>query len=204
MVIPADETPPVVIEDLAEPITAWRVWRWDRSRNVSIWERKVKIEGKLVSTSGYVPWEREMEAVCLCPRLNSHHGIDRECLLVPGPANRPMMYGLGCGLYAVKKPEDLRRWTYCLANNANVVGTVQLGGRVYEHSWGYRAQHARITGIYVGTICPLCYTLYPHVDYDDEETIASTKLELCRLAHHLGVPYFTELENPPCPIDPLP
>lgn len=79
-----------------------------------------------------LPWKVGINvATCLNEaRMSSHHVASRGC---------------SCGFYAYKDEGDLEmRWF----RDVYVCGRVELFGMVTEHSIGYRASHARITGIY--------------------------------------------------------
>jgi hypothetical protein len=110
------------IEDLAEPILAYRWWRlrWctlASMRNDITWPtaKLGGIEGRCENGHG-------------CPCNAGDHE-----------------YGYGCGIYAVREPRDLfaRRW------GGNVCGEVLLGGRVQPHRRGYRAQYATVRALYL-------------------------------------------------------
>jgi hypothetical protein len=65
-----------------------------------------------------------------------------------GPCGRP-----GCGIYAVPEVPELFRvmppW-YLL--EGTVFGLVELSGMVIEHERGYRAAHARVVAVVVGSL----------------------------------------------------
>lgn len=128
---------PTFVEDLAEPIVAWRGWR-------------TLFDGRLRSSLFRDVWTREMVAECHCPLFVSD---TRKCPEVPGRPHDGIHYdakldrlvgrGFGCGLYAMKTREGLAK-EY---GHLNVQGQVELGGRVWEHAGGYRAQYARVIGL---------------------------------------------------------
>lgn len=140
--------------DVASPIRAYRAWmvppEWESHR-----------PPKLRSMAFEDYWSREMTGRCshqeslqnvwrmsLLRRIGRDHHV-AELLEearryrhdAPGPE-------CGCGLYATKTL-DILRDKYDLGSRRHIVyGEVDLWGRVEEHTWGYRAQHARIVNLY--------------------------------------------------------
>lgn len=135
-----------LIEDVAEPIVGWR--SWDRAGS------------KLCSIYMSAIWLPEgIEARCQCPNLS--HAVP-ECHQAPGKVNGWAVRrgrGYGCGIYAMKSYHALRKSSW---SDHPIHGRVELGGRVWEHDYGYRAQLARITGLVVPQTpiracdCPIC------------------------------------------------
>jgi hypothetical protein len=99
-----------------EPALGWRAWRMER-RDDGL---------RLISLTRNDAWpaQRAMDARC---DLAAHD-------LAPG-------LECSCGLYAALEPEDLAQ-AGVGAYNASVVGPVEMWGRVIEHEFGARAQHA--------------------------------------------------------------
>lgn len=150
------------IPDLAEPLEAWRAWRiglyrgQPALRSVRIqaptWARGTGVPmPTTVDGEGGIYWGvRGVEARCLCIERT----LDREEMPAfrwrrhdpPGPYREGNYTGgHGCGLYAMKDPGQLRRSPW--VQGAHVVGRCELGGRVWEHEFGYRAQYARVTAL---------------------------------------------------------
>lgn len=155
------------IEDLAEPILAWRGWGVgvDASleeihqmiEEVRLGERKGNVEfsRRLLSTSalgGVRPWPTAREgglvAECRCNwRFRRHRQVPgkapgRMAWLCHGP--RVANSGFGCGVYGIK---TYRKFVESPWSNATVHGAVLLGGRVWEHHDGYRAEKAAVAAL---------------------------------------------------------
>jgi hypothetical protein len=90
-----------------------------------------------------------------------------------GPPHRAPQEGCSCGFYATK---DLAPVTF-FVHPEIVVGRVDLAGKVIEHDYGYRAQHARIAA------------LIP---------VPGTERSALKVANRLGI----RLEEAPCLADP--
>jgi hypothetical protein len=104
-----------------EPLLAWRIWRLrlDVDRNVA--------EPVLESCVYGDEWPAQEAFSAACP----HH-------------DRPIV-GCDCGIYAVTSRAaalELARWAQSAVPHPVVVGQVQLWGRVFPHSLGYRAEFA--------------------------------------------------------------
>jgi hypothetical protein len=120
----------VSVPDLAEPITAYR---WiDPHSFVSgdigpVWAEKkgrfTRRIQRIVTEPKPVYWG-DGQVTAKCPMCESSPG-----------KNCPISLGDGCGIYAYKFP-------YRVSNVE-----VQLWGKVFEYEYGYRAEHAQITGI---------------------------------------------------------
>ncbi len=66
-----------------------------------------------------------------------------------------------CGIYAAKEVHRLRREFPGIGHRGVAVGKVHLSGRVIEHTHGYRAQHAEVVEIVVGTDSGLVHLTAP-------------------------------------------
>lgn len=151
-----------VVEDLVEPLRGWRTWKVASSgsgsgRNWYLTSTTLTYRGRCYDDlgGGNLIWPAAgMEARCYCaqmqaradrgdpvphPSVRLHH----PCPGPPAPANQYGIYlsGHGCGVYAVRSYEALMSSHW--ARDAHVVGEVELGGRVWEHGGGWRAQYAR-------------------------------------------------------------
>ena len=68
------------------------------------------------------------------------------CANGPAPA-----FDCSCGIYATRNLRDPGRvWRSGPQYANHVVGAVTLWGRVVEHEWGYRAEHARPVALLEG------------------------------------------------------
>lgn len=197
----------VPIEDLAEPILAWRGWgvgidmaledihaRIEDIRSGRSTEPMLEFPRRLLSTStlgGVRPWPTSREgglvAECRCNwRFRRHRKTPgkppgRLAWLCHGP--RVANSGYGCGVYGVK---SYRQFIASPWGNATIVGCVLLGGRVWEHQGGYRAEKATVAGL-----VNLGYTgAQANLEGKDEATIQY-------LAGRYGVPVLSvaEAEN---------
>lgn len=128
-----------VVYDLAEPIVAYRSWRtfhpYDKPP-------------ELAPISFDTPWTREMTAAPC--QSSGPYFMGRAVTTGPPPCDGPPcsgrrhgIIGYGCGLYAVKKLS-----TALIELNTGVLGKVLLGGKVWDHELGYRAEKAQIVGLY--------------------------------------------------------
>lgn len=150
------------LEDLATPIVAWRGWtiRWVGGR-LELASVMATPQGRvgmpLVGQGGRIIGGVEdyrryrwppggVEAECYCATMNDNapESVRRSLRheVVPGPPITWTGDGFGCGVYAMKTREQLRSSVW--GQFADVLGEVELGGRVWEHELGYRAQHARV------------------------------------------------------------
>lgn len=88
-----------------------------------------------------------IEARCLCVdvRLDGTEAeMNHEC---PCPPRRPELLRRtwGCGIYAMRTRGDLVRSDW--VTGSHVLGQVELGGRIWTHDLGYRAQYARVAAL---------------------------------------------------------
>ena len=131
--------------DLAEPIEAYRCWRVGGA----VGNRAVT----LGALSFGVSWEPEMTALpCMeSGQLYSfQRGYEKAIPACFGPPcggdkySNPGVVGHGCGIYALKSLIG------ALSNMSHdcVVGKVLLAGKVWPHENGYRAEKAKIAGLY--------------------------------------------------------
>lgn len=74
--------------------------------------------------------------------IKTHVLPDRACKSSPGERCKSRDHP--CGIYAYKSPLLLKqRWQFGV-----VFAEVLLGGRVFRHEYGWRAQYAAVSGIY--------------------------------------------------------
>lgn len=176
-----------LVEDVAEPIVGWRAW--DSTTG-----------GCLESVYTHTRWPIEgIEAECKCVSLNNSV---RRCLHPPGVVPYRALAlgrGFGCGIYAMKTYDVLINSTW--GRNHPIRGRVELGGRVQEHQYGYRAQLARVTGLILppektddpfqvpsGCGCPACRE-FAAGRYQTKRVIVE------KLAEIYGVPLITSVEE---------
>lgn len=155
------------IEDVAEPIVGYRMFhvREPRLRSVSrdvLWPTAA--EGGLV-------------ARCFPKTSSTPKGNEPPCPY-PEEEIHGEAYGFGCGIYAAKSIEELlaKEW------GGRVLGRVLLGGRVREHTHGYRAQFAVIDAIYDQT-----FKSFYHPMMAWSGISAKMELDLVSLAREYGV-----------------
>jgi hypothetical protein len=127
-----------------EPLIGWRVWSVgyaeEGTRLITGVERHIWRPGKPLKA---VHEDREGYGIDKGPRCS-----DAPC--APHvPLTRP-----GCGIYAFKQPEQLATESYMYLGG-NVIGTVYLWGRIYEHERGYRAQYAYPASFVQGFECDI-------------------------------------------------
>lgn len=142
--------------DAIEPIRAYRAW-------------VVKGNGELRSTSYSTTWERDMTADCTRGKgevririVISKAGQVTSSNLMESiehdvPHEAPSEY-CACGLYACNKIEWVKHCNTHLwlrqgdvdfdLGNGVAVGVVELSGRIFAYERGYRAQYAKIVGLY--------------------------------------------------------
>lgn len=143
-----------VVYDFAEPIEAYRCWR------LTPWANRVdsvhpKVSLRLAALSFSTVWDREMTAVpCVRSSPEYHAGVISSGLVKcdgppcagKGNPNNKGTLAYGCGLYALK---TLSGALFEMGFNPDlVVGKVLLGGKVWPHESGYRAEKAQIVGLY--------------------------------------------------------
>lgn len=149
---------PDPIEDLTEPIRAYRAWstrrHWGRWGLYSVHS----FERRFGPGKKHTYWRPGgLEARCFCLRHRDEQGppcsppplIRRRCRAPDGSvmtlSYRSSQIGFGCGIYAMKSLHDLKNthWFHW----GDVWGEIELGGRVWPHAGGYRAQYARVVSI---------------------------------------------------------
>jgi hypothetical protein len=140
---------------VAAPIVAWRVWRVIQPDNVTLTREDIQAmstqvglgENPLADLLGtrlagvgasYVWRTATLNAVCQPPQApmpytltaGSHGAPDRGC---------------HCGVWGMKDKAAMLSVlnNYTTQPYVHAYGRVQMWGRVYEHSRGYRGQHAR-------------------------------------------------------------
>jgi hypothetical protein len=136
-----NQAAPTPIEDLAEPLVGWRGWSiYGTGGN------RGELTGRLYSISGisrHPPWptgeEGGMRAECYCAC---------RCALAPGNPRTYTSYGggYGCGIYAMRSYRDLVETPWG-SGRYTVIGQVKLGGRVWAHRSGWRAQFASVSAL---------------------------------------------------------
>lgn len=110
--------------DAITPIRGYRTWRAGPAG------------GLLAVGIGPVPWSTEMQAECRhhTRRLRHHHAPVADC---------------SCGIYACNSLQALiNERDLCRFKTKPIVGEVDLWGKIIEHQDGYRAEYARIVGVY--------------------------------------------------------
>jgi hypothetical protein len=138
----------VVIPDLPEPITAWRVWNvrtrplvWREPRRASFWPEPEALQ--LVGWFGQ-PWSHATKrAQCLSPRCRQCNPDDRS----------PHAWGSNehpCGIYTLRT----RELAAARSDRSPMValGRVTIWGRVWEHADGYRSEWCRIDALTVAAL----------------------------------------------------
>lgn len=155
------------IVDLAVPIRAWRTWtvrELGDGRGWTLASYAMTPLGEVLPPGSRMQcrWNpRGMEARCYCPEmargrdpytgrrpaLLEEAGRHAECPGPPPGANAEglMGAGYGCGIYGMRTEDALMGSQWVVG--AHVVGEVELGGRVWEHELGFRAQYARVVRI---------------------------------------------------------
>lgn len=139
------------VEDVAEPVRAWRGWTVRRHQGRGTWHL-----ASLTMTTRGIPmlggaslfWPTGgIVARCYCREARRGEAGKPLHALCPGPPPEAAERGLnphgnGCGVYGMKTPGDLMGSEW--ARWAHVLGEVELGGRLWEHGKGWRAQYARV------------------------------------------------------------
>lgn len=128
----------VLVPDLPEPIRAYRAWKWNGERLTGWGE----------------PWPTDgpLHAVC-APSGGSHYAwgalmyAERPVLCVETPSPTGDGHkGYGCGIYAYSTVEQMAK---CAGfGEGTVWGEVELGGKVYEHDHGWRAEYGQVVALY--------------------------------------------------------
>lgn len=167
----------VKIYDLAEPIAAYRWWLKDWTQDG---------EPLLTSAAFQFEWASSMVAQPCITSVNKHRAVQvrmgdlyhtataiRQACDGP-PCSRKPAYtvGHGCGIYAMKQlPYVLMElmsfhmsWITMGMGRPIVMGKVLLGGRVVEHTSGYRAEKVKVDTLYNIRIKPPRAVLW----YDSE------------------------------------
>lgn len=121
------------IEPLAAPILAFRAWR-------------LSADGMLKSLYVGDGWTPGVNEIVTYPGgiKATQLGWPQKNHDCPGT---PVHDCMQCGFYAYKHPELVaQEWP------VQVYGIVELWGRVFEHSLGFRASHGRIRSLVISTI----------------------------------------------------
>jgi hypothetical protein len=123
------------LEPVAAPYVAFRHWNVDGDRLFSVGRHPLSD----VSCPSGSAWRGRIE-----------WPVDRLTAL-PCSAGPAPTLGCSCGVYATRALKDPgRAWRNCPRYERHVIGAVALWGRVVEHEWGYRAQHARPVALLEG------------------------------------------------------
>jgi hypothetical protein len=86
---------------------------------------------------GYV--SRRSTTACVC-EARAAEGLHPLWCVACGPHPAPQEE-CSCGFYAMKTLSSVEPW----GGPHTILGRVELAGKVIEHEFGYRAQHARVT-----------------------------------------------------------
>lgn len=152
----------VVIPDLAEPIKAWRVFKFNARSGLfgsmgHRWPAPYEMTAVCHSRACTEPpcspgevWEGKKRMYTI-RRENS--GLNYQQLTTSGLLDGIHHIGDGCGIYGYKRRSDAfeeasRIASQCVGFMDIFVARVWLWGKVYEYEGGYRAQHARIQALY--------------------------------------------------------
>lgn len=178
-----EEVSRVNAPDLAEPIEAYRWW--------AVTPRDDLL--KLGSASFNFVWKREITAEP-CHISGLHYAYSPRILLPcdgppcrsnPGPFGAPLKLAHGCGIYALK---SLSAAVFNVGGGG-VLGKVLLGGKVWPYDFGYRAEKAKIVGLYL----PSIFERYNR--YFDDHPIATLGLSIS-----LGTPVAEVAQNYDVPL----
>lgn len=119
------------VPDMIEPCVGWRVW------GVHVNLRNGELPILHSATAAHV-WEPGIPTAAVCGRGNKHG---------------PPCNGHGCGLYAAKTYKHLMGMSYPSYNadsgEWNILGEVNLWGKVVEGTQGWRAQYGYPKKLYV-------------------------------------------------------
>jgi hypothetical protein len=123
-----------VVPDAAEPVLAWRAWH-------------MMYEGagfQLSSLSKNIIWPPDgLRAECLCSEFAPWLSRRNRHRKVPGlPHPSPDIRGYGCGIYGMRSYEIFAQSSW--GSGVPVHGAVHLGGRVWRHELGWRAEYAKV------------------------------------------------------------
>jgi hypothetical protein len=132
----------VVVPDVAEPLLAFRVWRWDRGTPLALWSlnaagpkrptARARLRGLLAVPDGAWPTDGPLLAAC------DKRGKDGELL------HRPPDKDCTCGVYAATDINVVAGYI----RDAPVLGLVQGSGQVIPADFGWRAEHVRIAALF--------------------------------------------------------
>lgn len=122
----------MITPDYLEPLLGYRVWATDGPRLIS-----------LADGRGWEPYKAKEAAHV------GFHGWAEKCHESPCWRHVPYLRP-GCGIYAYKTLDDLRRGLEEDERNYELyaIGSIWLWGRIVEHEWGYRAQYAYPAAIF--------------------------------------------------------
>jgi hypothetical protein len=124
-----------MLEPVAAPYLAFRHWHVDGDRLCSVGRHPLPSAAcpSGAGASGRIEWPVERITALPC---------------ASGPA--PVL-ACSCGLYATRELKDPGpAWRSGPHYARHMIGAVALWGRVVEHEWGYRAQHARPVALLEG------------------------------------------------------
>lgn len=130
-------TDAVLVPDLPEPITAYRAWKWNGEHLTGFgaveWPHDDLIHAEhRCSTSAYAQIAFLVTTVNPCIETPSATGKDHA--------------GYGCGIYGYRTMDQFV--AHADYSGTTVWGQVELGGKVYEHTEGYRAEYGRVVALY--------------------------------------------------------
>ncbi|HUW00879.1 MAG TPA: hypothetical protein VMW08_00880 [Acidimicrobiales bacterium] len=159
----------VVIPDVPTPLVAYRQWQvqWGQIpvEASGAFPFPVGGDSRLQSTYNHGVWEPGREARAGCPWSDGdHHPQVVENGMIRFPFGVPARYtypdrdvcracpsptaagheGYGCGIYGFKLPGKLAAESPLISR---AWGRIEMWGTVYDHDYGYRGSHARVTGI---------------------------------------------------------
>lgn len=156
-----DELKPLPKEIVAEPVTAWRMWKIVPPQAVTLgpelvaeleakWERgenpfKGLCSPRLCGVGHHVTWPRNLHASCAA-------GDTTQMFWSPGgrwatseTTHAAPAQGCNCGVWGFKSRESIMEAMakYRQGDAPYAFGRVLLWGRIIEHANGYRAEHGR-------------------------------------------------------------
>lgn len=123
-------TDEVRVPDYVEPLIAYRAWLWNGEH--------------LRSTYINLVWEKDTiyQAACMGTSPHKYCGFQEV-----GGELSPHKIGV-CGFYSLKSDDPITI-ANCIGVTADnlVIGTIEIWGKIVEHSFGYRSEYARIRDI---------------------------------------------------------
>lgn len=142
-----------LVPDLPAPIRAYRAWSTDGTRLMGmggvIWPAGEPLKARCQSIA-HPRGDYHRRSLAMSYSLTGHYEeptpVIHEC---PSP-NSDDHHGYGCGIYAYRDPSRFvgSRTYVNVDDEGQVIGCVELGGKVYEHEHGYRAEYAMPVAFY--------------------------------------------------------